>query len=71
LSVAQLQVSDSAHGRAVNGRLRRGTRRAAAASMFGFFSTRLGCVGSIIVSIVGSLLLMLVLRGCSSAGHVG
>jgi len=39
--------------------------------MFGFFSTRLGCVGSIIVSIVGSLLLMLVLRGCSSAGHVG
>jgi hypothetical protein len=35
--------------------------------MFGFFSTRLGVVGSIVVSVAGSLLLMLVMRGCASA----
>jgi hypothetical protein len=35
--------------------------------MFAFFSSRLGCLGSIIVSIVGSLLLLLVLRGCDAA----
>jgi len=33
--------------------------------MFGFFSNKLGCIGSIIVSIVGSLILMAVMRGCS------
>jgi hypothetical protein len=36
-------------------------------SMFAFFSNRLGCIGSIIVSIVGSLLLLLILRGCGAA----
>ena len=34
--------------------------------MFGFFSTRLGCAGSLLVSIVLSALLMLLTRGCSS-----
>jgi hypothetical protein len=38
--------------------------------MFGFFSTRLGCIGSLIVSIVGSLLLMFILRGCSSSNRL-
>jgi len=33
--------------------------------MFGFFSDRLGCVGSIIVSIVGTLILIAVMRGCT------
>jgi hypothetical protein len=33
--------------------------------MFGFFSSRLGCVGSIIVSVIGTLILMAVLRGCN------
>jgi hypothetical protein len=32
--------------------------------MFAFFSNRLGCIGSIVVSVVGTLLLMLILRGC-------
>jgi hypothetical protein len=32
--------------------------------MFAFFSNRLGCIGSLIVSVVGSLVLILVLRGC-------
>jgi hypothetical protein len=34
--------------------------------MFAFFSNRLGCLGSLAVSIVGSLILILVMRGCSS-----
>ncbi|CAN5774320.1 hypothetical protein BH18ACI5_BH18ACI5_23130 [soil metagenome] len=34
--------------------------------MFAFFSNRLGCLGSLAVSIVGTLLLMLLMRGCSS-----
>ena len=34
--------------------------------MFFFFSNRLGCLGSILVSIVLSVLLILALRGCSS-----
>lgn len=33
--------------------------------MFGFFSTRLGCLGSLAVSIVGTVLLTLLMRGCS------
>jgi len=33
--------------------------------MFAFFSNKLGCLGSVVVSILGSLLLMLILRGCS------
>jgi hypothetical protein len=32
--------------------------------MFAFFSNRLGCTGSLIVSMVGSLVFILVLRGC-------
>lgn len=36
--------------------------------MFGFFSTRLGFLGSVVVSVVGTLVLMLLMRGCSSAG---
>jgi len=35
-------------------------------SMFAFFSNRLGCLGSIIVSVVGSVILLLVLRGCGA-----
>jgi hypothetical protein len=38
--------------------------------MFGFFSSRLGCLGSLAVSIVGTLLLMLLMysmRGCSGS----
>jgi hypothetical protein len=34
--------------------------------MFVFFSNRLGCLGSIAVSIVGTLLLILLLRSCST-----
>ena len=33
--------------------------------MFGFFSNRLGCLGSLAVSIVGTVLLTLLMRGCS------
>jgi hypothetical protein len=36
--------------------------------MFGFFSTRLGCLGSLAVSIVGTVLLALLLRACSGPG---
>jgi hypothetical protein len=36
--------------------------------MFFFFSNRLGCLGSIVVSVIGTLLLILLLRSCSSAG---
>jgi hypothetical protein len=34
--------------------------------MFAFFSNRLGCIGSLIVSVVGSLVQILVLRGCGA-----
>jgi len=34
--------------------------------MFAFFSNRLGCIGSLIVSVIGSLVLILVLRGCGA-----
>jgi hypothetical protein len=33
--------------------------------MFAFFSSRLGCAGSLLVSLVGTLLLALLLRACS------
>jgi hypothetical protein len=33
--------------------------------MFVFFSNRLGCAGSIAVSIVGTVLLILLIRSCS------
>ena len=33
-------------------------------SMFAFFSNRLGCLGSIVVSVIGTLILLAVLRGC-------
>ena len=35
--------------------------------MFVLFSNRLGCLGSIVVSIVGTLLLALLLRACVGA----
>jgi len=35
--------------------------------MFAFFSNRLGCIGSVVVSVVGSVVLILVLRGCGAA----
>lgn len=36
--------------------------------MFFLFSNRLGCLGSIVVSIIGTLLLILLVRSCTSAG---
>jgi hypothetical protein len=35
--------------------------------MFVFFSNRLGCGGSIAVSVVGTILLILLLRACTGA----
>jgi hypothetical protein len=32
--------------------------------MFGFFSSRLGCIGSIVVSIIGTIILTLLMRSC-------
>ncbi len=34
--------------------------------MFVFFSNRLGCLGSVVVSVVLSALLLLMMRACSS-----
>lgn len=33
--------------------------------MFAFFSSKLGCLGSIVISIIGTVILVLVMRGCS------
>jgi uncharacterized membrane protein YeaQ/YmgE (transglycosylase-associated protein family) len=33
--------------------------------MFAFFSSKLGCLGSIVVSIIGTVILIAVMRGCS------
>jgi hypothetical protein len=35
--------------------------------MFVFFSNRFGCLGSIVISVVLSALLVLAMRGCNSA----
>jgi hypothetical protein len=35
--------------------------------MFGFYSNRLGCFGSILVSIIGTVLLILLIRSCNGA----
>lgn len=33
--------------------------------MFLFFSSRKGCLGSLVISIVGSLVLLMLMRGCN------
>ena len=33
--------------------------------MFAFFSNRAGCLGSLAISIVGTVILLLVMRACS------
>jgi hypothetical protein len=33
--------------------------------MFAFYSNRLGCLGSIVVSVIGSVLIILLLRSCN------
>ena len=35
--------------------------------MFLFFTRKLGCAGSIVVSIIGTLLLVLLMRACSGS----
>jgi hypothetical protein len=34
------------------------------AAMFAFFSNRLGCFGSILVSVLGTLVLLALMKGC-------
>jgi hypothetical protein len=34
--------------------------------MFGFYSNRLGCAGSLIVSLIGTALLILLMKSCNS-----
>jgi hypothetical protein len=34
------------------------------ATMFAFFSNRVGCLGSIAVSIIGTVILIVLMRGC-------
>ncbi len=36
--------------------------------MFAFFSNKTGCLGSLVISIVGTLILLAVMRGCAGAG---
>jgi hypothetical protein len=38
---------------------------AAIQGVFAFFSNRLGCVGSIVVSVIGTIILLALMRGCS------
>jgi uncharacterized membrane protein YeaQ/YmgE (transglycosylase-associated protein family) len=33
--------------------------------MFAFYSNRLGCMGSLIVSLIGTVILILVIRSCA------
>jgi hypothetical protein len=33
--------------------------------VFAFFSNRLGCIGSIVVSLIGTAVLILLVRSCS------
>jgi hypothetical protein len=34
--------------------------------MFAFLSKRLGCLGSLFVSVIGTIILLAILRGCGS-----
>jgi hypothetical protein len=34
--------------------------------MFAFFSNRLGCLGSLVVSVIGTIILIVLLRGCGA-----
>jgi hypothetical protein len=36
--------------------------------MFGFYWSRLGCLGSLVVSIVLSVVLLMLARGCATSG---
>ena len=45
-----------------------GTGATVARTMFVFFSNRLGCLGSILVSLVLSAVLFALLRGCQGGG---
>jgi hypothetical protein len=36
--------------------------------MFLFFTKKLGCAGSVVVSIIGTVLLVLLMRACSGSG---
>ena len=33
--------------------------------MFAFFSNRLGCIGSIVISVIGTIILIALMRGCA------
>jgi hypothetical protein len=33
-------------------------------TMFAFFSNRLGCLGSIAISVIGTIILIVLMRGC-------
>jgi hypothetical protein len=33
--------------------------------MFAFYSNRLGCLGSLVVSLIGTVLLLVVIRACA------
>jgi uncharacterized membrane protein YeaQ/YmgE (transglycosylase-associated protein family) len=33
--------------------------------MFAFYSNRLGCIGSLIVSLIGTVILILLIRSCA------
>jgi hypothetical protein len=35
--------------------------------MFAFFSNKTGCLGSIVISIIGTVILFVLLRGCQGA----
>ena len=36
--------------------------------MFIFFSNRFGCLGSLVITLLGSLVLIALMRSCSSTG---
>ncbi len=38
--------------------------------MFVFFSNRTGCLGSILASVIGSVLLMVLMYACSGGGRL-
>jgi hypothetical protein len=33
--------------------------------MFGFYSNRVGCIGSLVISLIGTLVLIVAMRSCS------
>lgn len=65
-----MRTSDTKHARCPRAFAETAGLMGAAGAIHGvfFFFNRLGCVGSIVVSVIGTIILLALMRGCSGGG---